>query len=256
MIDRASSEPFYLQLGRLLSEQIVSGHYPPGERLPSESELCRQFDLSRSTVRETLRALQNDGKIRLVQRRGAFVCADEHPGWMLQFPEGFSENETTHNNRTVETKVLGVKRGKLPAEACTALNLPQGTSGVMVERVRRVDGQLALYAWNYLVSDLADVIGDGSHLNGAESLNRVLRAAGWMEGGAHRSLSAVAATSALAKHLQVPVGHPLLLIRSIAWDSDRNAFDYYTSWLRSEIVNVSIEVHAAPTSSRSGSKTS
>lgn len=132
VIDRSSAEPFYLQLGRHLSEMISSGHYASGGRLPSESELCRQFDLSRSTVRESLRALENDGKIRLVQRRGAFVLGDKHPDWMLQSSEGFSENETTRNNRTVNTKVLSVKRGKLPQDACKALQLPEGSAGVIL----------------------------------------------------------------------------------------------------------------------------
>jgi len=244
MIDRSSAEPFYLQLGRLLSEQIASGVFSDG-RLPSESELCRRFDLSRSTVRETLRSLEQEGKVRLVERRGAFICGDEHPGWMLQCPEGFSENEATRNNRTVETRVLGVQRCRLPDEACTALKLPPGARGLKLERVRRVDGTLALYAVNYLVEELAGLIGDGSHLAGTASLNRCLRAAGWLEAGARRSLRAVAADERLAAHLDVPPGHPLMLVRSVAWDASGRAFDFYTSFLRSDVVDVEIEVQVA-----------
>ncbi len=56
-IDRLSPEPYYLQLGRIVEEAIDKGEYTLGQRLPAESELCRRYDLARSTVRETLRAL-------------------------------------------------------------------------------------------------------------------------------------------------------------------------------------------------------
>ncbi len=244
-IDRASSEPYYLQLGRLLTDHIDKGQYVAGDRLPSEVELCRTYDLSRSTVRESLRLLETNGKIRLVQRRGAFVCRDEHPGWMVQFAGGFSESEAAHENRDICTKVLGVLFDPLPDEACEALGLAPRSEGIMLERLRWVDGQLALFARNYLLPELRTVIGDASQLDGRASLNRLIRKAGWAEGGARRSLSAAAATPTLAAHLKVEVGSPLLLVRSVTWDAREKAYDYYTSWLNSDVIDVSIQVQVA-----------
>ena len=249
-IDRASSEPYYLQLGRLLTQRIDTGQYSEGERLPSELDLCRRYELSRSTVRETLRHLENIGRIKLVQRRGAFVCRDEHPGWMLQFAGGFSESEAAHANREIDTKVLNVLSQELSDEVCEALRLPMKSAGLMLERLRWVDGRLALYARNYLLSEIAPLIGDGSKLNGRESLNRTLRRAGWTEGGARRSLTATAATQKLATHLKVAPGFPLLLVRSLSWNAEGRAYDYYTSWLNSEVVDISIEVQVAGQPSR------
>jgi GntR family transcriptional regulator len=243
-IDRASAEPFYLQLMRWVEAQIAAGRYGAGDLLPSESQLCRQFSLSRSTVRETLRMLQDRGRIRIVQRRGAFVCGPQAPSWMLQFAEGFSETETEFNKRSVDTRVLRVAFEPLPREAYEALKLPEGSAGVVVERVRRLDGATALYGLNYLIPRLAPVIGDGSILSGSASLNRVLRQAGWHVRGARRSLAAVAANRVVAKHLEIRVGAPLLLIRSVSWNAEETIFDYYSSWLRSEEVPVEIEVQA------------
>jgi GntR family transcriptional regulator len=243
-INRGSAEPFYLQLGRWLEGQIASGRYKAGDQLPTESELCRQFTLSRSTVRECLRNLQDRGKIKLVQRRGAFVSERQQPNWMLQFAEGFSETEADFHKRHVDTQVLGVEHATLPFEACEALGLPEGSTGVTIERLRRLDGALALYGLNYLIPGLAPVIGDGSVLTGSASLNRVLRAAGWHVDGARRSLSAVAATKKIAGHLGIRTGDPLLLIRSVSWDAEQRVFDYYSSWVRSAEVKVEIEVNA------------
>lgn len=245
-IDRSSAEPYYLQLGRFLTQEISTGRYATGDKLPSESDLCRQFDLSRSTVRETLRHLENDGKIRLISRRGAFVCGDQHPGWMLQFAGGFSDSEAAHENRTLRTKVLSVRKARFPDEACDALRIAKGSKGVLLERLRWIDGRLALFARNYLLAELAEIVGDAQQLNGAASLNRCLRAAGWVESGSRRSLSATAATALLVDHLGVEEGTPLMLVQSVMWDARGQPFDYYTSWLNSDVVDISIQVQAAP----------
>lgn len=242
-IDRASAEPFYLQLEGWIERQISSGVFGVGDALPSETQLCREFGLSRHTVRETFRLLQEKGRIRVVQRRGAFVSTPQAPSWMLQFAEGFSEAETSYK-RKVDTEVLSVAFEMLPVEAAQALELPQGSPGVIVERLRRLDGDLALYGINYLIPGLAPVIGNGDTLRGTGSLNRLLRQAGWLVHGAKRSLSAVSANRALAAKLGVKLGAPLMLIRSVSWDAQDRRFDYYWSWVRSEKVPVEIEVQA------------
>ena len=42
-IDRGSFEPPYAQLARAIRERIARGDYRPGDRLPSEAELCAAF---------------------------------------------------------------------------------------------------------------------------------------------------------------------------------------------------------------------
>ncbi|MEE1671819.1 FadR/GntR family transcriptional regulator [Streptomyces sp. NPDC003631] len=61
------------QIRMLLKEERLQ----PGDRLPSERELCTQFGVSRVTVREALRSLEASGlvEIRLGARGGAFVTA-------------------------------------------------------------------------------------------------------------------------------------------------------------------------------------
>lgn len=61
--DRASA------IASLLQDNILSGHYGPGDRLPSEADLCAHFKVSRPTLREALGRLNARGMI--VARRGA-----------------------------------------------------------------------------------------------------------------------------------------------------------------------------------------
>jgi GntR family transcriptional regulator len=72
-LDRSSFVPLYYQLQELLKEQIESGGWRPGDRLPSEPELARRYGVSRIVVRQALAILQDDGQILRVQGRGTFV---------------------------------------------------------------------------------------------------------------------------------------------------------------------------------------
>ena len=69
-------------IARVLEQNILTGHYVPGDRLPSEADLCRHFTVSRPTLREALGRLSALG---LIQSRrgaggGAFVTRPEPEG--------------------------------------------------------------------------------------------------------------------------------------------------------------------------------
>ena len=59
-------EPAYRKVAAAIGARILSRELPEGQRLPSETELARQFGVNRSTVREALRELESRG---LLQRR-------------------------------------------------------------------------------------------------------------------------------------------------------------------------------------------
>ena len=66
--------PKYQQVLKSIEEDILSGRYSPGQKLPSETALLEQFETSRITVVRALRELQHKG---LVQRRagsGTYVA--------------------------------------------------------------------------------------------------------------------------------------------------------------------------------------
>lgn len=244
-IDRASPEPFYLQLTKLVEDAIDNGEFAVGERLPAESELCRRYDLARSTVRETMRTLEDRKRIKLVPRRGAFVIDPDQSGWVLQVAAGFFEGEVDHNQRKVETRVLEAKLKAFPEVAASALHLAKGEKGFLLRRLRRLDGRLALYSENYLLPELETVVLGSSAMEPNGSLNRVLRKSGYRIFGARRSLEAVPAPAEVAKLLEVPVGTPLMLITSVSWKKGGKVFDYYNSWVRTDVVKITVEANAS-----------
>jgi DNA-binding FadR family transcriptional regulator len=72
--------PVYQRLAASIRDAILSGELPPGHRLPSELTLAEQEGVSRSTVREALRVLQENGFIERSSPRIFVVRAhDEDP---------------------------------------------------------------------------------------------------------------------------------------------------------------------------------
>ncbi len=76
----------YQRIAKLLRRDIESGVLRAEERLPGEIELARNFDVSRSTIRQALSTLQEAGLIQTWSGAGSFVCyngaqLDDELGW-------------------------------------------------------------------------------------------------------------------------------------------------------------------------------
>ncbi len=81
-LEGAGSVPLVRPLGlpdeiaRLLRNEILKGTLKPGDKLPSEQQLCRMFGVSRPVVREAISRLKYDGVLESFQGRGVFVRGD------------------------------------------------------------------------------------------------------------------------------------------------------------------------------------
>jgi ABC-type glycerol-3-phosphate transport system substrate-binding protein len=72
-IDRDSPIPIYHQLKTLICENISNGVWRPGDSIPTEHELCRLYNISRSPVRQALSELAREGILVRRPGRGTFV---------------------------------------------------------------------------------------------------------------------------------------------------------------------------------------
>ena len=123
--------------------------------------------------------------------------------------------------------------------------LPKGAEGVTLERVRAIDGNVALYVVNYLPAWLAEAVLSLKDPN--ESLYRRLKESMRIEvAGAHRTLEATRAGGSLGKLLELTPGAPVVAIHSVAWDRQHRPFDCYRAWLRTDRLTIEIGVGASP----------
>ena len=69
-------EKSYLKVDNYIKEQILGGELKAGDKLPPERELAQQLDVSRNSVREGLRILENMGVITSQQGSGNYISND------------------------------------------------------------------------------------------------------------------------------------------------------------------------------------
>jgi len=73
-VDRESQQKLYVQIVSILKGKIEKGDWLTGERIPTEDELCRTYDVSKATVRIAVAELAKDGFLRKWQGKGTFVA--------------------------------------------------------------------------------------------------------------------------------------------------------------------------------------
>ena len=240
-IDRASPVPFYFQLAKILEQKIVTGRWPSGEQLPSEPQMCKHYSVSRTTIRQALARLERRSLISRQAGRGTFVESTQPGLWLLQASEGFFQVEVDRSGRTVSSRIIRSERAPLPDWACTALQLPASSNGATLERLRSIDGLVALYVVNHLPERIADAA--LSIVNPDESLYRRLKEQEGIEAsGGRRTVAAVAAEEWIAELLDVASGTPVAFIESVSWDGDFYLFDCYRAWLRTDRLRIDVQV--------------
>jgi GntR family transcriptional regulator len=243
-IDRFSPVPFHHQVRKLLERQIETGRWSPGDRLPSEPSLSEHYNVSRTTVRQALDTLVQQGLISKEKGRGAFVN-HVSPSWLLQWAEGLSDDKLSRHGVTVESAVLKAFVERLPHWAADALELEHDAKGVTLERIRRVRGELALYVVNHLSLDYAGVIDDIQLSPTASLYSILLDRYGVKVAGSSRTLEAVAAPPLASRLLGVPKRYPLVYIQSITRDSTEKPVDCYRTWLRSDRLRIALETDSS-----------
>jgi GntR family transcriptional regulator len=151
--NRFQPVPLYYQLYETMRREIDEGRFPAGSKLPTEEELCRAFDVSRTTVREALRALADRGLIEKRQGRGTFVAAAKI-GEILPSLSSFSV-EMESRGFAVHTNVLDAALVDPPRRARDALQLSAETQVLRVVRQRFVDDKPLVISTSYLPPEIA-----------------------------------------------------------------------------------------------------
>lgn len=87
MAESTTRDRLYQELARRLMEDLASGRYAVGDRLPAERELAAEYEVSRPTVREAIIALEVQGLVEVRIGSGAYVRRlpgkEEVPGFNM-----------------------------------------------------------------------------------------------------------------------------------------------------------------------------
>ncbi|MBW6396839.1 GntR family transcriptional regulator [Roseomonas sp. HJA6] len=120
----------------------------PGDRLPSENELCATFRVSRATVQQALALFEGEGVIRRDQGRGTFYVGPREPR-TEQEPSRLLET-TIRDREGTETRILRRSIQIAPARIAQRLGLARGDRVVTLERLGIVEGAPIVFIYSYL----------------------------------------------------------------------------------------------------------
>lgn len=127
--------PLHAKVSEYILDKIHSGEWPVGHMLPTEMELCRQFDLSRQSVRTAMLSLVNDGYLYRVKGKGTFVTTPHRVEDSTVFIESFAE-ELHQRGIETETEVLEFRKMAADEHVLHELNLKENSSVIKLSRLR------------------------------------------------------------------------------------------------------------------------
>lgn len=200
-----------------IATAISTGAYSPGAQLPAEAQMASNLGVSRATLRDALRQLQDRDLIIRRHGRGTFV-AKRPIRKDLNRNFGITAMIRSGGYRP-GTRGLEVRAEEADRELAQSLGLAPGDRVTVVERIRLADDRPVVWSRDavprrYLdVADAEAMSGDEASLYGLlHKLHQVTVYRGVAE------LSPKSATAYLADRLEVRRGAPLLYIKQVDFD--------------------------------------
>ncbi len=201
--------PRYAQVYAVLRDWVLQGVYAPGQRMPSESELCDSFDVSRITVRAAVEMLEKEGLVQRIQGRGTFVRAD-----LKDVPGRGDLSELVRRVRQLDARSTpkDVRIEDILADDLVArdLQVERGEPLTHASYVRLRDGEPVGVADIYVPKRLGVTLDISDFKEPSPTL---LERKGVELLGAHQLLGAALADAKIASRLSIPVGAPVVQVR-------------------------------------------
>jgi GntR family transcriptional regulator len=201
-----------------LAARMSSGRIAPGSKLPPEPELADELGVSRPTLREALRALEEDGLV--TRTSGAGTYRTHRPRLRNNLDVNFGVTEAIDAAAMVPGTIeSSVHTEPATEEQAEALDLSAGDPVVILERVRTADGTPVVLSSDIVnagvisSAELASMPLDGS-------LYSLLEEHGVAVEHGVVTIEPLRADRATARRLKVKTGEQLLYLRQVDYGRD------------------------------------
>ncbi|MEG0934400.1 MAG: GntR family transcriptional regulator [Clostridia bacterium] len=215
-INRAVPIPLYFQLKELLLREIKQGAYAVDGLIPTEKALALMFGISRTTVRQAITELVQEGWLYRIKSKGTFVARVKIQQDFIKRLETFDE-QITRAGLTPSTQVLSFEVLPMPEAIAARFGLTPAAPSIHLDRLRCADGEPIVTVETYL-----------PHPRCAFLLTRDMATASMYESLATheqtrvcrvtRVVEAVAANEADARLLGIPLGAPIQFFTTLGYN--------------------------------------
>lgn len=231
-LDKGVPIPLYFQLKELIVEAVKSGEYKSGSLIPTEKEFSELYGISRTTVRQAVTELVQEGWLYRVKSKGTFVAEPKINQDFIQRLETFQE-QMERSGMTPGTEVLKLEVTQAESRVAEALQIPEGEQVIYLHRRRFANEEPILTAETYLPYRLCAFVLEHDFVK--ESLYDILRKSEETEVLCiRRRVEAVEALPCDVEYLQMKLGKPIHLFYSIGCNVFGKPIEYSVARYRGD----------------------
>lgn len=207
--------PLYRQIQDFIRGGIAAGNFAPGDRLPSEFELARQFGTTRATVARAFQELGFEGVVARRVGSGTYVSDKHHDRIDTGAVAGFEERASATGS-AVSYELLDFSPSVASTRISQMLQIEPGAAVYRMQRLRNVDGRLAIED-RYLPAAVGDAI--QPEWLAVQAVQHMFRNhLGLRISRIDNVVRATLATPSLAQRLKVERGSALLVREHVIYD--------------------------------------
>ena len=148
--------PLYLRIKEYIEDLIEDKTYQPGDKLPSENSLAKELEVSRASLREALRVLEEEGRIVKHQGIGTFI-SEPTPKFKKGIEELNSVTETI-KNEGFNPGTKNVSVSEISPTDSLYDKIQEGRNEnfqkvLRIERIRTADQIPVVYCLDHIITD-------------------------------------------------------------------------------------------------------
>ena len=238
MINKHSRIPAYVQVMDSLVAQMEAGTLPEGAKLPSERELCDIYDISRTTVRQAIQALEQDGYVTIYRGRGTYAAAkrlNQEMSGLYSFTESMKQL-----GKTISTKLVEFEQIKCDERIARKMQCAVGTEVFRFTRVRYANNEPMLIVTTHLpCSRFPDF--DSAALRAGSLYAMMTEDHNVTFSKVHETLQSVRVRSGEDALLQVEYGAPCMKIDRYSFEKD-SLIEYAVGIARGDKFEYNVEL--------------
>lgn len=225
--------PLYAQLEAQIAAGIANGDFPVGTRLPTEDDLIKRFNVSRTTVRKAIQNLAGRALVEIRRGTGTFVTQPRITQELTELT-GFVEDMQALGHeptaRLIDRTVVVAND-----EVARQLALAAGTRVMRIRRVRLANRVAMSLDETYLPLEIGEKI--VTHDLEVEPIFTLLEQRyGIALVDAEYRLEAASANQEVAAALDIDAGSPIFLIERTSYSAGGVPIDYEKLHYRGDLI--------------------